>query len=105
MWENVKSKGTPPSARIGAAVIINDRKLILFGGYNQDGYLCDSFILSLKSMEWKEIQPNSRIPSPRVGANFIMTTNNKIYLIGGWDRKNLSTDCEHCFLYFWFFIQ
>ena len=55
----VKSKGKPPIPRAGhAGVVLDSDWLVIFGGRgNQSQRLNDTFVLCLKSMEWKIVNP------------------------------------------------
>jgi hypothetical protein len=49
-WSQVQTKGTPPDPRIGATAVIlhGGQSLLVFGGYNVDGfYVNDLHLLDL----------------------------------------------------------
>jgi len=84
-WEVVKAKGTPPGALDEhTAVIRDDGKMFIFGGFGPDGELTnDTFIFNVNNYTWlPEKSPSDCRPKPRAGHSALLLRN-KMYVFGG----------------------
>jgi hypothetical protein len=52
-WNQPKTTGRPPTARHGHAMIIDDKKIFLFGGKGAS-YFNDLYILSCGTLAWQK---------------------------------------------------
>mmetsp|Transcript_32071 Transcript_32071/g.108930 ORF Transcript_32071/g.108930 Transcript_32071/m.108930 type:complete len:99 (-) Transcript_32071:565-861(-) len=58
-WTQVKSSGSSPSPRSGAASVIVGSHMYIFGGYGGGGRLDDFHCFDLDNTIWSRVEPSS----------------------------------------------
>ena len=88
-WEQI-TLDTHPSARIGhsMAPIYNDDKVILFGGWDGNNYLNDTWLYDLSDNKWTLLNPNSEPSGRRYHSMSTIYNDDKVFLFGGYDANN-----------------
>ncbi|KPI93622.1 Kelch domain-containing protein 4 [Papilio xuthus] len=88
-WEKVVAPNGP-SARSGHRMSLVGRRLLVFGGYCDDGRECryhdDLYAFSLDTRTWEKITPNGRGPSPRSACLMLPAGNDSVIIYGGFSR-------------------
>lgn len=105
-WKEVSVGGKTPSTRYGQAVGLLGDTFYVFGGgttgdkNNTTTYLGDMFSLNLSvvPLEWKGIQQEGSLPSPREGAS-LNPVGDTCYLHGGVDNEDTTTCAEGLFMF------
>ena len=80
-----KSLNLKPSARWTHAMAYDsfNKKVILFGGYNESGYLDDTWVYDIANDSWQELKPENH-PSPRHTHTMVYDSDShKVILFGG----------------------
>ncbi|CAD8066764.1 unnamed protein product [Paramecium sonneborni] len=95
-WEQITSKGIPPSPRSGCKGVAHQHDIYYFGGYtNRRGeYFNDLYVFDTKLRQWNQIRTTREI-QPRVDMSLVIN-NEKLYVFGGADGSNRFNDL-HCF--------
>ena len=72
-WRQLETTGDIPSKRSqhAAQSLIEENRMIVFGGWNGTEYLDDLYNFDIVSLEWKKLDIKGEIPSPRAG-NFLI---------------------------------
>ena len=80
----VKS-GVRPDMRLGhTTTLIEDKKLLIFGGFDGTNTLNDTFIYDIKKKEWKKIKIEGKPPNPRAGhTSTLIKETSEIFIFGG----------------------
>lgn len=81
-WSELEIKGERPCARHSHAMVANDAKLFMFGGYDGQKALGDFYIFNVIESCWKNLKTSGRAPSPRFSHSMFMYEN-YIGIIGG----------------------
>jgi dynein heavy chain len=80
--------GIPLPRGSHTATLIQEKYMLIFGGYGGSGYARRDFndvnILDLESWEWRTIECSGDIPEARSGHQAAAVQNN-LYIIGGWN--------------------
>lgn len=92
-WERIEIRGGP-SRRSGHRMCVVGSKLLVFGGYYDDGFNCkhlnDMYYvdLSLDELKWTKVETSAVdiVPSPRSGFQWVVLGND-VYLYGGYCRE------------------
>eukprot|EP01114_Cavostelium_apophysatum_P020338 TRINITY_DN6792_c0_g1_i1.p1 TRINITY_DN6792_c0_g1~~TRINITY_DN6792_c0_g1_i1.p1 ORF type:complete len:470 (+),score=49.08 TRINITY_DN6792_c0_g1_i1:48-1457(+) len=75
---------TSPLARWGhSSTVIDDTKLLVFGGRTISSYLNDVWIYDTENDEWKRIACSGALPSPRWCHSATLIEPNKLLIFGG----------------------
>jgi Galactose oxidase, central domain len=64
-WHRPALEGTGPCPRSGAACLLQDGRLYIFGGSVKGARMNDLWTLDLSSFLWREIVTSGNAPSPR----------------------------------------
>lgn len=85
-WMQVKSKGTPPTARDRHSMCVLDNKLYVFGGHTTDNDFCnDMYVYDPKINTWSEIKAVSS-PTARY-EHVCVSVGNLLVVAGGKCKK------------------
>mmetsp|Transcript_16875 Transcript_16875/g.20609 ORF Transcript_16875/g.20609 Transcript_16875/m.20609 type:complete len:648 (-) Transcript_16875:63-2006(-) len=86
-WTLVHAAGSIPPARSGAASVILQNKLFMFGGYGGGtGRLDDFHSFSFDTNTWEEVEVLSdEKPGCRENNGVVTSDNSKVYLFGGYN--------------------
>ncbi|XP_048005265.1 kelch domain-containing protein 4 [Leguminivora glycinivorella] len=88
-WEKVVA-ANGPSARSGHRMVLLGRRLVVFGGYTDDGRECryfdDVYSFCLDSRTWSRLAPSGRGPSPRSACVMVPAGNDELIVYGGFSR-------------------
>jgi hypothetical protein len=68
-WSELATRGGPPQPRLGANAVYdpNGHQLVLWAGQRGSRFLNDTWLLDLRSLEWREVSPAGR-PQARYGS-------------------------------------
>ncbi|HLD29759.1 MAG TPA: kelch repeat-containing protein, partial [bacterium] len=82
-WERIITADTP-GARTGARTVYDPgtRKVLLFGGEGEPGFLSDTWFFETETMQWREIHPGVN-PDARSEYGLALLENGKALLFGG----------------------
>jgi hypothetical protein len=98
-WEEVKLKGGPP-ARSGHRMIVYKRKLLVYGGFHDNGtgdvkYYSDLWSLDLDGMIWTKHETPAAQPAPTARSGFSFFVNGDVaFLYGGYRTDKVKGDVE-----------
>ncbi|XP_061720861.1 kelch domain-containing protein 4 [Cydia pomonella] len=88
-WEKVVA-ANGPSARSGHRMVQLGRRLVVFGGYTDDGRECryfdDVYSFCLDTRAWTKLAPSGRGPSPRSACVMVPAGNDELIVYGGFSR-------------------
>ncbi|GBP13049.1 Kelch domain-containing protein 4 [Eumeta japonica] len=88
-WEKVAVPGGP-SPRSGHRAVLLGRRLLVFGGYADDGrdcrYFDDVHAFCLDTRTWSKIEPTGRAPAPRSACLMLPINNDSLLVYGGFSR-------------------
>ncbi|XP_060810491.1 kelch domain-containing protein 4 [Amyelois transitella] len=88
-WEKVVAKDGP-CPRSGHRMVLVGRKLMVFGGYADDGRECkyfdDLYAFCLDTRTWSKVAATGRGPSARSACVMFPVGNDGIYIYGGFSR-------------------
>ncbi|CAG5053780.1 unnamed protein product [Parnassius apollo] len=88
-WEKVIAPNGP-SPRSGHRMVLLGRKLLVFGGYCDDGRECryfdDLYAFCLDTRSWEKLSPSGRGPSARSACIMVPTGNESLIVYGGFSR-------------------
>lgn len=90
-WREIVSNGPKPDPRSGAASVVVDNKLYIFGGYGGHGRLGDFVCYDFIKRTWKIIPNRGDIPGRREN-NGMVCRGNCLYLFGGYNGENWLND-------------
>lgn len=91
-WTQVKSSGASPSPRSGAASVIVDAHMYIFGGYGGGGRLDDFHCFDLENTRWSRIEPSSGLTPGMRENNGLIEFQGKLYLFGGYNGQQWLND-------------
>lgn len=75
--------GKPPEAMFGHTAVLYKKKIIFFGGYNNNGWVLNNlFVLDLCNQTWNEIKTIGEKPKGRFHHNAFIR-DEKMYIFGG----------------------
>jgi hypothetical protein len=86
-WTEVKCSNKPSPRELFAMSYIDEGKVILFGGFNNDiGYSNETWLFDIKKMDWEKLNLK-KSPTPREGTSFAYLGDNKMLIFSGdpWD--------------------
>ncbi|MCI0565525.1 MAG: hypothetical protein MN733_44240, partial [Nitrososphaera sp.] len=86
---------TAPSERASYGMALDSKrdKLVLFGGFTENGYFNDMWAYSLRENSWKELQILGELPSPRGAMGFAYDESNDSFIMfGGFSDKGFFSD-------------
>jgi Ras-related C3 botulinum toxin substrate 1 len=88
-WVKLEVKGTVPSRRYGHSACVWKNKMVVFGGYDNDGFTSNEiFMFDLQQHSWELIVSKSQsTPAPRFHHTCVVV-HDKMYLFGGRDADN-----------------
>eukprot|EP00741_Cyanophora_paradoxa_P001154 tig00000459_g1112.t1 len=91
-WERIAASGPTPPARYGhAAVMVDAKHMLVFGGWGAGPLLNDAWLLDVESMRWAPLKVRGRPPSGR--AHHTATLHgSRVYVIGGYDGQTYLDD-------------
>ncbi|KAG4169594.1 hypothetical protein ERO13_A12G091000v2 [Gossypium hirsutum] len=82
-WSELTSFGDLPSSRdFSAASAIENRKIVMYGGWDGKKWLSDVYILDTISLEWMELSVTGSLPPPRCGHTATMVEK-RLLVFGG----------------------
>ncbi|XP_068628688.1 kelch domain-containing protein 4 [Battus philenor] len=88
-WEKVVAPNCP-SPRSGHRMVLLGRKLVVFGGYCDDGRECryfdDLHAFCLDTRSWEKLSPTGRGPSARSACVMVPAGNESLIVYGGFSR-------------------
>ncbi|KAI8430366.1 hypothetical protein MSG28_000660 [Choristoneura fumiferana] len=88
-WEKVTAAGGP-SARSGHRMALVGRRLLVFGGYTDDGRECryfdDAHCFCLDTRLWTRLAPAGKGPSPRSACVMVPAGSDSVVIYGGFSR-------------------
>eukprot|EP00992_Anisonema_acinus_P008610 TRINITY_DN4727_c0_g1_i1.p1 TRINITY_DN4727_c0_g1~~TRINITY_DN4727_c0_g1_i1.p1 ORF type:complete len:549 (+),score=110.10 TRINITY_DN4727_c0_g1_i1:60-1706(+) len=94
-WEELKTSGCAPSKRRAHTCVVLDNMLVVFGGYNGDYCLSDTFTFDLMTNTWTKRECVGEIPPSRGGHTAVVWSDRRMVVHGGWDVGNLYYDCTY----------
>lgn len=84
-WSVVKTRGTRPSARSRARMVVYHNKLAVIGGWNKKKHFNDWFEFNLESGKWIKRKEVKFPCNGGFGQHSIVVKGNRIYFYGGYD--------------------
>ena len=88
-WKELGLRGTPPQARTGHSAVIHEKKMYIYGGFNDDfEYLGDLWIAELSSLAaqtWSLVVTRGSLPTNRTVAA-LNNLNGRLVVFGGFCR-------------------
>ena len=82
-WTLLQMKGPKPDSREKSDCIgLDDRRILIFGGYDGIRWLNDSYIFDIKTLECSKVKPSGNLPPPRSGHKLAML-HQGVLLFGG----------------------
>ena len=104
-WKELVASNPPPPRARHAALALDDRRVLVFGGINKRIRYSDVWVLDIEEKAWKQIEPaaDPEFGSPEPRAHFSSTRfGTKIFIFGGYlgsgivsnDLWILHTDAE-----------
>eukprot|EP00512_Aurantiochytrium_limacinum_P009530 CAMPEP_0171543530 /NCGR_PEP_ID=MMETSP0960-20121227/2984_1 /TAXON_ID=87120 /ORGANISM="Aurantiochytrium limacinum, Strain ATCCMYA-1381" /LENGTH=830 /DNA_ID=CAMNT_0012091213 /DNA_START=307 /DNA_END=2799 /DNA_ORIENTATION=- len=93
-WRRLSCVGDTPGPRSGAASVVLDSKLYVFGGYGGEKRLDDFYEYCFNSRIWRKVElvdPQGPAPGPRENNGFV-TFGKCLYLFGGYNGLNWLND-------------
>lgn len=86
-WSRVKTEAFTPPARSGAASVVVQKKLYMFGGYGGGtGRLDDFYSFSFETNTWEEVEVLSEAkPGCRENNGVVIGDSSRVYLFGGYN--------------------
>lgn len=91
-WSQVNSSGSSPSPRSGAASVIVDAHMYIFGGYGGGGRLDDFHCFDLDNTRWSCVEPSSGLTPGMRENNGLIEFRGKLYLFGGYNGQQWLND-------------
>lgn len=65
-WKQLELEGPVPTPRTNhGAVLDDDGKIVIFGGYTVEGYSNEVYIINLVTHRWEKPMINGKPPLPR----------------------------------------
>ncbi|XP_045462445.1 kelch domain-containing protein 4 [Harmonia axyridis] len=96
-WEKITA-ANGPSARSGHRMVLQKKKLFVFGGFHDNlrsfKYFNDVFTFDLEKYEWKKLEVSGLAPSPRSGCVMLPTQDGRILIYGGYSKENIKKDVD-----------
>lgn len=106
-WEKITAPNGP-SARSGHRMILQKKKLFVFGGFHDNlrsyKYFNDVYTFDLEKYEWKKLNVGGIAPSPRSGCVMLPTQDGTILIYGGYSKENIKKDIDKGFVHSDMFI-
>jgi N-acetylneuraminic acid mutarotase len=92
-WEEVISKGKPPSPRCLACSCVVGTKIYVFGGYqvhtnSPHTVFNGMFVFDTETLEWDHLEASGLSPDPRAASSMI-EYENQLYIFGGSQGKQV----------------
>ncbi|MBN1320799.1 MAG: hypothetical protein JXA87_08160 [Thermoleophilia bacterium] len=94
-WIELDPSGSLPEKRTACAMVLDPDtgELVLFGGWDGDVFLGDTWSCDLTAMKWTEQRFGGEAPPGRVYASMVFDpASGKAVLFGGWDGTRLFND-------------
>ena len=92
-WTLISQQGARPSPRSGhACVLLEDRYLLLFGGYSGQKHLSDMYILDTSSMIWEQKFLPLGHPLGRSAHQITLVAQTRAYMTFGWSPHGVLCD-------------
>lgn len=83
-WKPVSAHGIQPAPRSGAASVVHENRLLLYGGYGGVGRLEDLWSFDFDSKSWTQIESDGAGPGAREN-NGVVVMDNYLYVFGGYN--------------------
>ncbi|QDZ23299.1 hypothetical protein HOP50_10g58370 [Chloropicon primus] len=92
-WTLINQQGAVPSPRSGhSCVLVEDRYILLFGGYNGDKHLSDMYMLDTDSMQWEQKSLPLGHPLGRSAHQMSLVGGTRVYMTFGWSPHGVLCD-------------
>lgn len=92
-WNLIEQEGHVPSPRSGhAAVLLDDRYMLIFGGYNGEKHLSDMFVLDTEAMSWEQKTLPLGHPLGRSAHALSLVGEERVYMTFGWSPHGVLCD-------------
>ncbi|XP_054735460.1 kelch domain-containing protein 4 [Anastrepha obliqua] len=97
-WEKINAPNGP-SARSGHRMVVNKKRLFIFGGFHDNNqsyrYFNDVHIFSLESYTWLKVDVSGAIiPAPRSGCCIAACPDGKLLIWGGYSKAAIKKDAD-----------
>jgi len=93
IWAGASLTGDTPKPRFGhSMVLLGDSTLFLWGGFDSESSLCDSYLLDTENWVWKKANILGEGPSPRGFHTATSISGNRIAFVGGADFDSDSSN-------------
>mmetsp|Transcript_5128 Transcript_5128/g.7089 ORF Transcript_5128/g.7089 Transcript_5128/m.7089 type:complete len:496 (-) Transcript_5128:14-1501(-) len=90
-WRAIQCRGSIPGPRSGAASVIVENILYMFGGYGGNGRLDDFYEFNLETREWARVEYTGMSPGVRENNGFV-EFEGRLYLFGGYNGSQWLND-------------
>ncbi|CAM6115349.1 unnamed protein product [Calypogeia fissa] len=82
-WAELSGYGDlPPAREFAAGVSVGNGKIVIYGGWDGAKWLSDVYILDTMSLEWRQLQVQGPVPTPRCGHTATMVEK-RMLIFGG----------------------
>ncbi|EGR32384.1 kelch motif family protein, putative [Ichthyophthirius multifiliis] len=93
IWEELNLIGQKPSGRCNhKAILDNNGRIVIFGGYTQQGYSNEVFFLDLVNLRWEKPFINGELPRPRENFSMNLIRDSYIWIFGGYSIGGENND-------------
>lgn len=87
-WHRVHASGHPTS-RSGHRMVVNKKKIFIFGGFQDNGYgtykyFNDIHSFDLETYKWTKLEPSGKVPEPRSACGMAALSDGRILIYGGY---------------------
>lgn len=96
-WEKITSPNGP-SARSGHRMVVNKKKLFVFGGFHDNlrdyKYFNDLYAFNMESYKWEKIEATGNGPAPRSACCMAALNDGRILIYGGYSKEKIKKDVD-----------
>jgi hypothetical protein len=91
-WLQVRTSGTPPTARGGHSAVVQGDAMFVFGGKSGRSPFSDLYRFDFETSLWASVAVDTVTPAPRC-AHVCVTRGESLYIFGGYDGRRYFDDC------------